>query len=219
MNDDDNSPQHSLRKRPGQSRQESSGEPTFADVLNSLSFDRTSRKRRPKQESVPADTPVEPTQQSEQESTQPWDTASAFELSMPGVPVEEPEPDLDEREDSASIVRAYAWTRGRTKSDYHLEIETLISTTDRGRNPAALVQAEYRSVATLCAHPRSVAEVAALLSLPLGIAKVLLGDMAGLGLVTVHETASAAGNMPDLALMERVLSGLHRLECPVTPMC
>jgi hypothetical protein len=50
-----------------------------------------------------------------------------------------------------------------------------------------------------------------LLSLPLGVARVLLGDMAGLGLINVHETASANGDTPDLALMERVLSGLRRL--------
>jgi hypothetical protein len=56
-----------------------------------------------------------------------------------------------------------------------------------------------------------VAEVAALLSVPLGVARVLLGDMAGLGVVTVHQNASSAGNTPDLALMERVLSGLRRL--------
>ena len=55
------------------------------------------------------------------------------------------------------------------------------------------------------------AEVAALLSLPLGVARVVLGDMAGLGVVTVHQTASSAGSGPDLALMERVLSGLRRL--------
>jgi len=29
--------------------------------------------------------------------------------------------------------------------------------------------------------------------------------------VTVHQTASSTGNVPDLALMERVLSGLRRL--------
>ena len=56
-----------------------------------------------------------------------------------------------------------------------------------------------------------MAEVAALLSLPLGVARVVLGDMAGLGVVTVHQTASSAGSGPDLALMERVLSGLRRL--------
>jgi hypothetical protein len=124
----------------------------------------------------------------------------------------EQEPEYeDEAEDAAAIVRAYAWTGGRTKSDYHLEIETLVSTSERGYNAAALAQAEHRAVASLCAQPRSVAEVAALLSLPLGVAKVLLGDMAGLGLINVHQTASTDGDKPDLALMERVLSGLRRL--------
>jgi hypothetical protein len=43
------------------------------------------------------------------------------------------------------------------------------------------------------------------------VARVLLGDMAGMNLVTVHQTTSSAGSEPDLALMERVLSGLRRL--------
>ena len=73
------------------------------------------------------------------------------------------------------------------------------------------LQVEHRAVAELCEQTRSVAEVAALLSLPLGVARVVLGDMAGLGVVTVHQTASSAGSAPDLALMERVLSGLRRL--------
>jgi hypothetical protein len=56
-----------------------------------------------------------------------------------------------------------------------------------------------------------VAEVASLLCVPLGVAKVLLGDMAELGLVTVHKTANGGGNASHLKLMERVLSGLRRL--------
>jgi hypothetical protein len=112
---------------------------------------------------------------------------------------------------SASAVRPYAWTRGRTKPGLDLAIETLVSTSQRGRDQMGLLQVEHRAVAELCEQTRSVAEVAALLSLPLGVARVLLGDMAGLGFVTVHQTASSAGNAPDLALMERVLSGLRRL--------
>ena len=111
----------------------------------------------------------------------------------------------------AAAVRPYAWTRGRTKSGLDLAIETLVSTSQRGRDQMGLLQSEHRAVAELCEQTRSVAEVAALLSLPLGVARVLLGDMAGLGVVTVHQTASSAGNVPDLALMERVLSGLRRL--------
>src|SRR4051794_11123371 len=112
---------------------------------------------------------------------------------------------------SASAVRPYTWTRGRTKSGYELAIETLVSTSARGRAQVATLQFEHRAVAELCEQTRSVAEVAALLSLPLGVARVVLGDMAGLGVVTVHQTASSAGSAPDLALMERVLSGLRRL--------
>ena len=113
---------------------------------------------------------------------------------------------------AASAVRPYTWTRGRTKSTgFDLAIETLVSTSARGRTQVATLQVEHRAVAELCEQTRSVAEIAALLSVPLGVARVLLGDMAGLGLVTVHQTASSAGSAPDLALMERVLSGLRRL--------
>ncbi len=111
----------------------------------------------------------------------------------------------------SSFVRPYAWTRGRTRPAYDLAVETLLSTTDRGRDPELVTQYEHRMIADMCRDPRSVAEVAALLSLPLGVARVLLGDMAAHGSIVVHETASSTGDGPDMALMERVLSGLRRL--------
>ncbi|MFI6100105.1 DUF742 domain-containing protein [Lentzea sp. NPDC051213] len=111
----------------------------------------------------------------------------------------------------ASIVRAYAWTGGRTRSNINLEIETLVSANDQSRQSAGILQAEHQHVVELCRSPRSVAEVAALMRLPLGVVKVLLGDMAERGLVDVHQTVSAGGDTPDLGLMERVLSGLRRL--------
>jgi hypothetical protein len=112
---------------------------------------------------------------------------------------------------ASTFVRPYAWTRGRTRTGYSLEIETLVTTSQRGREQLALLQLEHRAVADLCQQARSVAEVAALLKVPLGVAKVLVGDMAGIGLVAVHESVGTHGDMPDLALMERVLSGLRRL--------
>jgi hypothetical protein len=113
--------------------------------------------------------------------------------------------------DSASVVRPYTWTRGRTAPVFDLTVETLVSTSERGRDMAMLTTEETRAVAELCRAPRSVAEVAALLSLPLGVARVLLADMAHAGLVMVHRSANGSGNMPDMVLMERVLSGLRRL--------
>jgi Protein of unknown function (DUF742) len=111
----------------------------------------------------------------------------------------------------AAIVRPYAWTRGRTKSSLDLRIEALVTTSELGEDIEALTQTEHRSVAALCTEPRSVAEIATLLHVPLGVAKVLLGDMADLGLVIVHKTATGGANKAHLMLMERVLSGLRRL--------
>lgn len=193
-------------------------EPTFADVMNGFSFDsaRPSRRRRWGRRRD-----EDHGRQSGRAAPPVADPVLTSTGSMPAVRPEPATPTgpIDVRAESeqylpptgASAVRPYAWTRGRTKSGTDLAIETLVSTSPRGLDQLGLLQMEHRSVAELCEQTRSVAEVAALLSLPLGVARVLLGDMAGLGVVTVHQTASSVGSVPDLALMERVLSGLRRL--------
>lgn len=163
---------------------------TFAALLNGFSLD-SSRRRR-------------------QEKPKPEEPAATGD-TKPHRPVFDDEDEEFEypREEAASIVRAYSWTGGRTTSSFHLEIETLVSAVDWDY-PGGL-KAEYHEVIALVARPRSVAEIAALLRLPLGVAKVLLGDMAERGLIDVHRTASTDGEQPDLGLMERVLAGLRRL--------
>lgn len=181
------------RERPG-----GGGEPSalnFADVLNNLSLDSGRFRRR-----CEAEEPVE-----DRVRDKPVLRAAEPEDEWAGAEHTRQEPA------DAVAVRPYAWTRGRTRPVYDLAVETLVSTSDQGRDVAALTSVEHRSVAGLCREPRSVAEVAALLSLPLGVARVVLGDMADIGLVMVHRTAGSAGEVPDIALMERVLSGLRRL--------
>jgi hypothetical protein len=181
-------------------------EPTFADVMNGFSFDagRSPRRRRWGRRRG-AEVEVADVAAAQPEPTPP----PAPRPGPPTAPLDLRAPEPEEQ--SAAAVRPYTWTRGRTKSGLDLAIETLVSTSQRGREQVAVLQVEHRAVAQLCEQTRSVAEVAALMKVPLGVARVLLGDMAGLGLVTVHQTASSAGNAPDLALMERVLSGLRRL--------
>ncbi|MGH3694376.1 MAG: DUF742 domain-containing protein [Pseudonocardiaceae bacterium] len=111
--------------------------------------------------------------------------------------------------ETGGLVRPYFWTGGRTASRYELSFETLISATGQPVDPTA--PPEHRTILTLCAAPRSVAELAALLSMPLGVVRVLLGDMAEAGSVAVHRTAGSADAAPDLDLMQRVLNGLQRL--------
>src|SRR6266702_1165086 len=90
-----------------------------------------------------------------------------------------------------------------------LEIESLVSTTLLGEL-AGRQTLERRSIALLCRQPQSVAELSALLSLPLGVVRVLVGDLADEGLVQVHGPAGP-GQGPSRALLERVLDGLRRI--------
>nr|MDQ3579927.1 DUF742 domain-containing protein [Actinomycetota bacterium] len=137
-----------------------------------------------------------------------WDSKE-----IPAVAEVEPEPPSPEPapHETGSMVRPYTKTGGRTRSDYDLAIEALVSTSDRGKMPDSGIRPEYRSICGLCLDTRSVAEVAAHLRLPLGVARVLIGDMAGLGLVSIHQSGMVVGDRPSVEFMERVLSGLRRL--------
>jgi hypothetical protein len=107
-------------------------------------------------------------------------------------------------------VRPYAMTGGRTRPTHDaLEIETLVSTTSSvALTPKLTV--EQRAIAALCHDLLSIAEVSAQLHLPLGVVRILVGDMADEQLVLVHRPTHA-GDRPDLALLERVLYGLHAI--------
>ena len=107
-------------------------------------------------------------------------------------------------------VRPYAMTGGRTRPTHDdLEMETLISTTSVGEQTPKLT-VEQRAIAALCHDILSIAEVSAHLHLPLGVIRVLVGDMAEEHLVIVHRPAHV-GDRPDLALLERVLYGLRTI--------
>ncbi|MGW5644905.1 DUF742 domain-containing protein [Saccharopolyspora sp. NPDC003752] len=141
---------------------------------------------------------------------------SAISQSMPSISGSMPAiPAIDPQEsdglDGGSLVRPYARTRGRTRTDYDLAIETLVTTSERGRTQATQTRAEHRSISELCLEARSVAEVAAHLRLPLGVVRVLIGDMADTGLVLIHDSGMVVGDRPSMEFLERVLSGLRRL--------
>ena len=107
-------------------------------------------------------------------------------------------------------VRPYAMTGGRTRPTHDaLAIETLVSTTSSVDLMPKLT-VEQRAIAVLCHDLRSIAELSAKLHLPLGVVRILVGDMADEHLVVVHRPAHA-GDRPDLALLERVLDGLHSI--------
>lgn len=141
----------------------------------------------------------------------PFSAGREIEKPPPSQPLPEPtrhpEPPPAEPLPSESrvLIRPYARTGGRTRPTRELALETLVSTAPHAYHRS--LPREHRAIANLCVQPRSVAEVAALLALPLGVARVLLGDLATDGAVQIHR----ASPQPDLALMHRVLAGLRRL--------
>ena len=101
-------------------------------------------------------------------------------------------------------------TGGRTRpTQDDLEIETLVATTSSGKQTPKLT-VEQRAIAALCHDILSIAEVSAKLHLPLGVVRILVGDMADEQLVIVHRPTQA-GDRPDLALLKRVLDGLQTI--------
>jgi hypothetical protein len=112
--------------------------------------------------------------------------------------------------DTGPLVRPYAWTRGRTRPQVDLALETMLTATPRGAAQEPTLMPEKAAVVRCCREARSVAEVAASLEVPLGVARVLLSDMASEDLVDVHAPPKD-DEKNHLALLERVVRGLRKL--------
>ncbi|MFF4041742.1 DUF742 domain-containing protein [Streptomyces sp. NPDC001816] len=117
-------------------------------------------------------------------------------------------------------VRPYSLTGGRTRFGHVLLVETFVAALEAPEERRELTSAplsarvmpEMRAIVELCRRMRTVAEIAALLRMPLGVVRVLLSDLADQGKIRVYGTGTGHGTgRPDRVLLERVLSGLRRL--------
>lgn len=68
---------------------------------------------------------------------------------------------------------------------------------------------EKTAIVTLCARSLSVAEVAAHLHLPLGVVRVLIGDLVDAGAIEIKTKTNDTS--PNAQLLQRVLGGLRKL--------
>lgn len=122
--------------------------------------------------------------------------------------------DLYENEttDDARSVRPYALTRGRTRAGTRdLPLEALVRGV-AGATDAAPSPERRRILELSTASILSVAELSAHMSLPLGVVRVLVGDLADEGLVVVHTgSSSAASAATNLKVLESVLNGISAL--------
>lgn len=124
------------------------------------------------------------------------------------------EPSLVEAADGGGrgVVRPYVLTRGRTTSslgaiELHAPVLALI-TTDQLRRAAS---PEDRKIVELCQTPTSVAELSARLHTPVGVVRVLIGDLADAQMVQVRQTAPEQEEHRDVRLLERLLDGIRAL--------
>jgi hypothetical protein len=108
-------------------------------------------------------------------------------------------------------VPAFVLTGGRVRSGVELAIETLVKSTTLGRTAAPRLALERQRIALMALDPLSVAEISAHLSVPLGVARVLVGDMIEEGLLDAHQLDAKKDQHLDVSILERVLVGLEAL--------
>ncbi|MFI6108393.1 DUF742 domain-containing protein [Streptomyces sp. NPDC051310] len=119
--------------------------------------------------------------------------------------------------DAGPLVRPYAMTGGRTKpgpSNVRFDLIALVVVDDdppTEGSGAALLGPEHRALLTLCcAETQSVAELAADADLPVGVVRVLLGDLLEAGYVIVSRPVPPA-QLPDERILREVIDGLRAL--------
>ncbi len=112
----------------------------------------------------------------------------------------------------AGRVRPYALTSGRTQPAVDLPMEAVIETISYHAQfdwPSGDIRAEILRLGT---HQLSVAEIAAHLDRPLGMVRVVIGDLVVDGNVRVHSTLTEQASYDERrSLMERTLRGLRAL--------
>jgi len=64
------------------------------------------------------------------------------------------------------------------------------------------------AIVQLCRHPVSVAEIAVYVKIPLGVVRVLVGDLIERGLVITRSPTHNPAQSPDLETLQAVLDGL-----------
>jgi hypothetical protein len=115
--------------------------------------------------------------------------------------------------DEPQLVRPYTLTAGRTDSRINLPLEAPIETVVAPPKPPRWPGNDVRGqILTMCADSPSVAEIAAVLSLPLGVARVLIGDLVTQGYLRVHTTLGDSTTDDERReLIGRTLRGLRAL--------
>jgi Protein of unknown function (DUF742) len=121
-------------------------------------------------------------------------------------------PDWSASENEPNLVRPYTLTAGRTGSSVNLPLEAPIEALESARYHRWQPNDVRGEIVELCTDNPSVAEISARLDLPLGVARVLVGDLVVSGYVRVHTTLDERSTLEERReLIGRTLRGLRTL--------
>lgn len=119
------------------------------------------------------------------------------------------EDDIVFEDDASRTLRPYLLTGGRTHADIDdIAFETLVE--KAGSVDKRRLRFESAQVIAMCDEPISVAEISAHLSIPLGTAMVLIGDLIADGNLIAHRTINAASDA-GVSLVTRIIAGVKQL--------
>ncbi len=104
-------------------------------------------------------------------------------------------------------LRPFLLTDGRVASS--IPIEAQVVATEQGREAARGLRAEHRDIVELCFDPLAVAEVAAHLSMHVGVVRVLVEDLSRSGHLRAYLPDAATAT--DEQVLRRLIDGLRAI--------
>ena len=112
----------------------------------------------------------------------------------------------------AILVRPYTLTAGRTQASVDVPLEAPIQTLQSAMSHRWPLNDVRGRIVALCTKSPSVAEISARLDLPLGVTRVLVGDLVTSGYLRVNRTLTERSTRDERReLIGRTLRGLRAL--------
>jgi hypothetical protein len=108
------------------------------------------------------------------------------------------------------VVRPYALTGGRTRpTGESIDLLALVFSSEADTVGNMFLEPEQLAVMRQCRQPKSVADLASDLDLPLGVIRILLSDMREQGLIVIRPPTRS--RLTDPRILKDVADALRRL--------
>ena len=114
-------------------------------------------------------------------------------------------------QEAGPVVRPYAVTKGRTAPEggAPLGLIDVVATTGERPSEHFWPGPEHRRILSICRRPTPVVDLSSETDLPLGVVRVLLGDLLSQGMVRI--VSDQRKLVPDQRVLRMVLDGLLSL--------